>query len=246
MDFQQILWVLSVAAECVALAAFFLQGWAQRYFWWSLWVAAGLVRSCVLVAAGGPRSPEYGYAYLTSEPLKQALLIAAVWECYSLVGERYNASRRFRYQILMAMLGTAAMFAGAVTARGVGEFQPLLRILVQSREALYWLLSGACALMILASRWAAAPGRQNAFRHLILLTVYLAGHAIASAGQHTGQGSIRAWNLAMLTVSVLCFGLWPWWLTRAGETAPPPPSPESQAAARQAGRDYLAKLRSLR
>jgi hypothetical protein len=244
MDLDYLWWV-SAASQGLVLGRMSWLRLLKRYPFFVSFLAAGLIRSGILLFIG-QGNKKYTYTWVATEPLLLILMLTAAVEGLRLTLEAYPGRRNAFTALLIAFAGLAVVFM--VLTSGLdfatpGDRWPVLHFMAIARRS----LTGSLAVFLLGATcwltWLPVPERENVRLHRLLLTVYFGSAAVSQLAINVGL-SRPAMNGAALAASILCYCGW-LFFKASGETQPEasPLTDKEFARIESEARDYRQLLR---
>jgi hypothetical protein len=222
---QRVLWVASVTAEVLLIAAIIQRRLAGRYPFFLAYLIVEAA-SVLLLLHIDYRSISYAYAWRWYRAALLVLRLGAAGELFELVSQHFRAIRRFRFYlaaILLAFAGLLAWVALRPLDAGVSNYPQTLVMLIERWE------TTALEIALILTWWFLAVFmqfpfalRKNVAAHWIVLTIYFGIDSLFTALALIG-GSLTAriaQNLALLVGELGCFVVWLCVMRQDGETAP--------------------------
>ncbi len=236
MTLLDTLWYASAAAAAFALARLAAARLVRVYPFFSLYLAAVVLRDGGLLAVGDPRSHMYMAVWLCTAPAAALLQAAAVAELFSKICANYPGIDRFVRVLLSATVVTAVGFASLTIAFDADVRPWSARTFQLVMISQRWITTALAAFLLATALFFHRYGgamRRNLVRHRVLLTVYLSALTAGTlAFNLIASDSGYAANVAILFASTVCMVLWGVLLTPAGERDPVRPQISAQDVAR--------------
>ena len=209
---------LALAAALVVKLV--VTGLFRVYAWFSAFLCFETVRSLVLFPI--PQMTDlYGWIYLITEPLAWLLYILVVFELYSVALRAHRGVATLSQWTLSVSLavavGVSALTLRADLSRAVGPY-PVLDYYNVIERGLFFSLALFLLLTTAFLAWFPLSVSRNIRIHASVYSLYVLSATVAIfirnvAGYAAGPGV----DLALVSLNVICFGLWLGGLSRRGE-----------------------------
>lgn len=195
----------------------------RHYLGFSIWTGSNILKFAAIAfgtSAFGINSKSYITTWQLCTAITALLLIAPGIEVYWCVANDYPRLRDFGRKVLI--YSSLAAFVLALVPIGVDDIMDRLR----TTTLLVGVLARSSAFAVWLGLWFAVshmrsvpiPERRNLRCHRRLLMVYSIGNAVGmSMLVFTGN---RKWALVYMGTAAVCWCLWPFLLTREGQTLP--------------------------
>lgn len=213
-----------------------------RYF--SLFLASSAVIELVMsLLDRGSRGYVYALVWGMTEPLLAVLLLAAVFELYNRIVQRFAGLGKLGGWVLVGAVAMGILISAGIAlvdAKALASTKWLgISVFCQR-----WLLSVAAVVLVIASRFFfryRPVMNRNLVIHSRVLTLYCAITAAAYFSANL-RADPRLVSALFLSAYFLCYCLWFGLLSRSGEHSTAQPSTPEQLEHARLRRDQLEKL----
>jgi hypothetical protein len=216
------LWLFSIAANIIAALRLLQMGLHRRYPVFFLYLLFQFGHDLYLYFQG-TQSRQYFYIYLYTEPVLWILYILVVRELYSLILKDYpgiySATRWTMYGAVIVSIGISFLTVLATLHQASGRSKGLSYYYLIERGIVFSLVLFIVCMLWFLSRYPIKLSR-NIFIHSFLYSaLFLSDAAILLVQSVTSQRHTAGLNLAVVTVSALCFSGWAVLFSKTGENA---------------------------
>jgi hypothetical protein len=219
-------------------------GLVRTYRYFSLYLVSSVVIDLLgLLFDRGTRGYAYALFWVITAPLLAVLLLAAVFELYNRIIQRFAGLGYLGGRVL-AVAAAIGILISAGIALVDAKALPSTGLLGAAVFCRRWLLSVAAVLLVIASRFFfryRSVMIRNLVVHSRVLTLYCAITAVAyfSTNLRVDPALVSA---LFLSGTFLCYCLWSGLLSKAGEHSTVPPSTPEQRERARLRRQQLEKF----
>jgi hypothetical protein len=214
------LWTVNVLACALVLWRLYTLGLHKRYRFFFLAFLVKVARSAVLLPFG-PRMPIYLKIWIVTEPMLWVSYALVVYELYTLVLKHYQGIYSLSRWFFFAAVATSSivsMLTVLPTMSGALTLNPVLHHYALLERALFTSLAIFLFLLLALVAWFPVPLSRNLLTHAYLYSAYfLTGNVLTLYWHVGGKDNSKNYDILQLSISILCFASWAFFLSRSGE-----------------------------
>ena len=233
---------MSIAGQVLVLSRMAYSGLVRTYRYLCLYLASSVLID-LATSLFDRKSLGYAYFWIGTASLLVVLLLAAVFELYSLVIHRFAGLGNFGGWVLAVAATVGILVSGGIALADARAVR-LSGVMGASVFGKRWLLSVTAVLLVITS-WFYFRHRimrtRNLVVHLRVLTLYCVINAAACFWVNL-RINTRIGSAVLLSGCFLCHCLWFGLLSRAGELSTAQPSTPEQLELAGLRRQQLEEL----